>query len=72
MCESTLASRMKKRRKELGISQTTLAERAGMRQQSVQYLESGSAKRTAFILELARALECEPEWLKYGTPADKA
>ncbi|HFW3114419.1 TPA: helix-turn-helix domain-containing protein [Salmonella enterica subsp. diarizonae serovar 61:r:-] len=72
MCDSTLASRVKERRKALGLTQTTLAERAGMRQQSVQYLESGAAKGTSFILELARALECDPVWLKYGTPDGKA
>jgi transcriptional regulator with XRE-family HTH domain len=41
MTSSTLASRIKERRKALGITQTSLAESVGMRQQSIQYLESG-------------------------------
>ncbi|WP_336195016.1 helix-turn-helix transcriptional regulator [Hafnia paralvei] len=66
MCDSTLSSRIKERRKELGLTQALLAERTGMRQQSIQYLESGLAKRTSFILELAEALDCDPVWLKSG------
>jgi len=66
MTRSTLASRIKERRKALGITQTSLAESVGMRQQSIQYLESGRATRTSFILELAKVLQCEPDWLLKG------
>lgn len=73
MTSSTLASRIKERRKTLGITQTTLAERVGMRQQSIQYIESGRAGRTSFILELAKALQCDPSWLLTGeSPNEKA
>lgn len=37
---STLASRIKERRKALGITQASLAESVGVRQQSIQYLET--------------------------------
>lgn len=66
MTSSTLASRIKERRKALGITQTSLAECVGMRQQSIQYLESGRATRTSFILELAKVLKCDPDWLLNG------
>ncbi|ECW0140336.1 MULTISPECIES: helix-turn-helix transcriptional regulator [Enterobacteriaceae] len=66
MTSSTLASRIKERRKALGITQTSLAESVGMRQQSIQYLESGRATRTSFILELAKVLKCDPDWLLNG------
>ncbi len=70
MTDSTLATRIKERRKALCITQTELAERVGMRQQSIQYLESGKGKRTSFILELAKVLKCDPDWLLNGE--DKA
>ncbi|MGG2141718.1 helix-turn-helix domain-containing protein [Symbiopectobacterium sp. RP] len=66
MNDSTLATRIKERRKALDITQTELAERVGMRQQSIQYLESGKGNRTSFILELAKVLRCDPNWLLNG------
>lgn len=73
MNHSTLASRIKERRKALGITQTALAEKVGMRQQSIQYLESGRATRTSFILELAKVLRVDPGWLLNGdTSTEKA
>lgn len=71
MTHSTLASRIKERRKVLGITQTALADLVGMRQQSIQYIESGKASRTGFILELAKALQCDPDWLLTGGTTDK-
>lgn len=68
---STFASRIKTRRTTLGLTQSSLAECVGMRQQSVQYLESGRAARTSFILELAKVLQCEPEWLLQGENAQQ-
>ncbi|EAM1287936.1 helix-turn-helix transcriptional regulator [Salmonella enterica] len=73
MTNSTLASRIKERRKALGITQTALAEKVGMRQQSIQYLESGRAIRTCFILELSKVLQVDPDWLLNGDSlTDKA
>ncbi len=73
MTNSTLASRIKERRKALGITQTALAEKVGMRQQSIQYLESGRATRTGFILELSKVLQVDPDWLLNGDSlTDKA
>jgi len=73
MTSPTLASRIKERRKALGITQTALAEKVGMRQQSIQYLESGRAIRTGFILELSKVLQVDPDWLLNGDPlTDKA
>ncbi|WP_077633112.1 helix-turn-helix domain-containing protein [Escherichia coli] len=52
-------------------TQTSLAESVGMRQQSVQYLESGRATRTGFILELAKVLKCDPDWLLNGENSEQ-
>ncbi|MDC9623984.1 helix-turn-helix domain-containing protein [Xenorhabdus aichiensis] len=62
----TISQRLKARRYELNMTQTQLAQLAGMKQQSIQRIESGLTQRPKFILELSRALNCNPEWLQYG------
>lgn len=53
-----LANAIRERRLELGLTQTQLAERAGLRQPEVSRLESGGGTPTIGMLErLARALE---------------
>ncbi|ELY4627626.1 MULTISPECIES: helix-turn-helix transcriptional regulator [Enterobacteriaceae] len=61
-----LAHRVKQKRVELSLSQTQLAQKVGMRQQSLQAIESGETKRPRLLIELAAALGCEPHWLLYG------
>lgn len=62
----SLASRVKQKRTELNLSQTQLAHKVGMRQQSLQAIESGLTKRPRLLVELATVLGCEPQWLLYG------
>lgn len=69
----TLATRLKERRLEMGMTQTTLAERSGVSQQAIQRIESGLISRPRFLLEISTALQCEPNWLLHGQPTnDKA
>ncbi|ELX9578604.1 helix-turn-helix transcriptional regulator [Escherichia coli] len=62
----TISQRLKQKRTELNLTQAQLAEKAGMKQQSIQQIEAGETKRPRFLLELASALGCEPSWLLYG------
>jgi DNA-binding XRE family transcriptional regulator len=49
------------------MTQTQLAELVGMKQQSIQLIEAGVTKRPRFILEISKALDCDPLWLQYGS-----
>ncbi|WP_447716865.1 helix-turn-helix domain-containing protein [Pluralibacter gergoviae] len=62
----TLATRLKERRLEMGMTQTTLAERSGVSQQAIQRIEGGLISRPRFLLEISTALQCEPNWLLHG------
>ncbi|KLU15017.1 MULTISPECIES: helix-turn-helix domain-containing protein [Xenorhabdus] len=63
----TISQRLKARRYELNMTQTQLAELVGMKQQSIQQIEAGITKRPRFILEISKALDCDPLWLQYGS-----
>lgn len=63
----TISQRLKARRYELNMTQTQLAELVGMKQQSIQLIEAGVTKRPRFILEISKALDCDPLWLQYGS-----
>ncbi|HBB1540739.1 TPA: helix-turn-helix domain-containing protein [Escherichia coli] len=70
----TLSERLKKRRIALKMTQTELATKAGVKQQSIQLIEAGVTKRPRFLFEIAMALNCDPVWLQYLTlmTAEKA
>ncbi|HGX0264338.1 TPA: helix-turn-helix domain-containing protein [Escherichia coli] len=59
----TLSERLKKRRIALKMTQTELATKAGVKQQSIQLIEAGVTKRPRFLFEIAMALNCDPVWL---------
>ncbi|MBC8947310.1 helix-turn-helix domain-containing protein [Xenorhabdus indica] len=63
----SISERVRNRRIELNLTQVELAALAGVKQQSIQQLESGMTKRPRFLLELSKALKCSLEWLQYGT-----
>ncbi|KNZ82779.1 helix-turn-helix domain-containing protein [Morganella morganii] len=67
MC--TLSERVKTRRVALNLTQSELAEMVGLKQQSIQQIESGLIKRPRFIVEIATALKCDPSWLICGADA---
>lgn len=58
--------RVKQRRLELGLTQAELADRAGISQQSVEAIEKGRTRKPRSIIELAKALQCDPVWLVVG------
>ncbi|HDU8581340.1 helix-turn-helix domain-containing protein [Morganella morganii] len=66
---STLSERVKTRRVALNLTQSELAEMVGLKQQSIQQIESGFIKRPRFIVEIANALKCDPSWLICGADA---
>ena len=67
----TISQRLKQKREEMNLSQDQLAKLAGMKQQSLQAIEAGTTKRPRYLVELARALKCEPEWLLFGDEPNK-
>lgn len=62
----SLAERVRERREALGITQTELAEKVGIKQQSIASIENGDTKNPRKIFELATALKCSMQWLKTG------
>jgi SOS-response transcriptional repressor LexA len=61
-----IGSRVKKLRKELGLTQYQLADLVGTAQTSIQKIEKGDTKNPRHIEALARALKCTPEYLRFG------
>ncbi|MBG6247007.1 MULTISPECIES: helix-turn-helix domain-containing protein [Symbiopectobacterium] len=62
----SLASRVKSRRLELGLSQTEAAEKAGIKQQSWASIEDGKTQKPRNIIGISSALGCDPAWLMQG------
>lgn len=62
----SLGQRIKKRRAELGLTQNQLSEKIGLSQSSLQSLESGKSLLPRNIENLAKGLDCTPEWLQFG------
>jgi SOS-response transcriptional repressor LexA len=63
---TTLGKRLRRARKNKGLSQKALAERIGIKQQAVQRIERGDVKNSCYIVELAHALEVSSDWLVTG------
>jgi SOS-response transcriptional repressor LexA len=61
-----IKDRVRDLRLQYRLTQDELARRVGVKQQSIQQLEDGVVKRPRYILELARALNVRPEWLRDG------
>lgn len=68
----TISHRLKQKREEMNLSQSKLAALVGMSQQSLQAIEAGATKRPRFLVELARELNCKPEWLLFGDAKNKS
>lgn len=69
-----LSEKIKKRRKELGLTQTELANLVGTTQQNIGKIEKGENQNTALIVPISIALKCDPKWLEMGIgdyPEDK-
>lgn len=65
---STYAERLRQAMKKKGITQQVLAERIGIKQQSIQYLckMDGKEKKSTHTAQIARVLGVSPEWLADG------
>lgn len=71
---TTLADRLKSRRKELGLSQNALASSCGVSQPTIANWERGGhVPRQAALAAIALGLDVDPIWLLSGEmPADKS
>lgn len=63
---NNLAENMKIRMRELKLTQTELAKKAGISQVTVHKILAGKISNSSRIVDLARALDTSPEWLLYG------
>ena len=64
---TTLGVRIKQAREAAKMSQQDLAVAVGIRQPSIQAIETGRAHGTKHLLAIAKALGQDPEWLESGT-----
>ena len=70
---STLGERIKLRRKELGMSQSDLAEKVGISYAQIGRYETKDAQPpTKTLTAIADALGISPDYLIYGTSDEKA
>ena len=63
----SIASRVKAKREQLGLTQSELAEKVGTSQQAIEQLEGGRTKRPRYLPELASVFDVSSEWLLHGT-----
>ena len=68
----TISERLKQKRSELKLTQSELALKAGVKQQSIQQIEAGVTQRPRFLIEIANALQCDPVWLQHGNGGNRA
>ena len=64
--EAHIGERVRRVRQERGLSQEQLAELCGAKQQSIQVLEKGEVHRPRYVMELAKALKVNGDWLVHG------
>ena len=64
---SSLSQRLRVAMAEQGLTQSALADKAGISQTAVQKLTSGNARSTTRIFELAEALNESQQWLEPGS-----
>jgi SOS-response transcriptional repressor LexA len=62
----SLGKRVKETRKKLEYTQVKLSELSGITQQTIQKIEDGTTKNPRNIEALATALQCTPEYLRFG------
>ncbi|QUX96146.1 LexA family transcriptional repressor [Marinomonas sp. CT5] len=63
----TIADRVKQKRIDLKLTQAELAKRVGITQQSLQKIEDGRTQNPRKLINLAKELHCNPEWLLMGS-----
>lgn len=63
---TTLASRLKQAMAEANLTQESLADRAGVSQNTIHKLISGKSQSSRKLVEIAAALNVSPAWLGAG------
>lgn len=63
MKNQTIAERLELAMKESGMKQAQLAEAAGVAQPTIFKILSGKTNKSAYIVQIAKALNVRPEWL---------
>lgn len=61
-----LKDRLKQARKNANLTQSELAERAGIKQASVSEIERGLTRTSGYLVKLATILAVSPVWLSEG------
>lgn len=64
---TSLGSRAKRRREELGLSQALVASNCGVTQQAIEQMEAGDVLRPRYMAELADILQTTVKWLRDGS-----
>ncbi|WP_054064762.1 XRE family transcriptional regulator [Pseudomonas asplenii] len=64
-----LKDRLKKARKDAGLTQAELADRVGIKQASVSEIERGLTRTSGYLVQLAQVCGVDPVWLSEGTGA---
>ncbi|WP_272684670.1 helix-turn-helix domain-containing protein [Providencia sp. PROV130] len=68
----SLSERLKSAMKNSGFTQASLAEAVGMAQSSVWKLVSGEASSSRRLVDIARVLGVDAEWLQHGGDTETA
>ena len=61
-----LSKNVRSQMRNLGLTQAELAEQAGVAQPTIHRILSGKISTTTKLVELAKALKCDVEWLVTG------
>jgi len=64
----TLAKRLIEAREKSGLTQAQLAEKVGIKQQSIYQIEDGQTKKPRHIEKIAEVLNVSSSWLLFGEP----
>lgn len=67
MAGMELKDRLKRARKNAGLTQVDLAERAGIKQASVSEIERGLTRTSGHLIKLAQICGVDPVWLADGS-----
>ena len=67
---TNLAVNIRAKLKDLGMTQRELSEKANISTVMIHKLLSGKSNTTAKILDIARALQCDPDWLLNGAVSE--
>ena len=68
MRPDSLANRLRRTRREAGLTQEDLGNRAGTNQSVIQKIENGKSQRPRQVIGIAHVLGVNPAWLQFGEP----